>query len=107
MANIDSDHYLVIAKIQNIQSQQTTSQYRSSEIVETSTNFSSMINHKLLNVQTDVRVEDYWRIYSTALTSAATQVNGPTGTSWSQRSEENLGNYHHPQSQRLKRSYQS
>ena len=84
-ANIDSDHYLVMAKVRarisraKSEKSQNTKGYNIEALrsKETSEAFSRKVTQHLQNVQVDAPVEELWQQCSTAVTSAATEVLGP------------------------------
>ncbi|KAI0260129.1 hypothetical protein BGY98DRAFT_1120323, partial [Russula aff. rugulosa BPL654] len=84
-ANIDSDHYIVVAKIrarisrtksdkpQNIRGYNT----EALKSREKSIAFSARVTQQLQEIRTDTSVEELWKMGAAAITSAATEVLGP------------------------------
>lgn len=84
-ANIDSDHYLVIAKLRarisaaKCEKQQEIKGYNLEALksVTTSTEYARTVTQKLENVQTNQTVEEHWKQCSAAITASAAEVLGP------------------------------
>ena len=84
-ANIDSDHYLVVAKVRarisiaKCEKQQEVVGYNIEALKSTdvSENFARAVASKLENIQTTDSVEECWNQCSSALTSSAADVLGP------------------------------
>ncbi|KMQ82441.1 craniofacial development protein 2-like protein, partial [Lasius niger] len=84
-ANIDSDHYLVMAKIRarismaKCEKHQEIRGYNIEALksIDTSTEFSRKVTTKLQRIQNIDSVDEYWQKCSLAITSSATEVLGP------------------------------